>query len=147
MRLAPLLACLAALVPAAATAAPAPGIQVTRAWARAPAGGGPAALYLTLHDGGAADRLTSVSTDAAAMAMLHESAKRNGVETMREIPAVALPAGGTVAMRPGGIHVMLMDLNRPLHAGDTLHATLTFDHSPPITVAVPVLAPGSPGPR
>ena len=144
MRLVPLTACL--LAAGAMQAMAAPGIEVVKAWARAPAGGGAAALYLTLHDSGGADRLTSVSTDAAAMAMLHESAEQNGVETMRDLQAVTLPAGGTVTMRPGGLHVMLVDINRPLHAGDTLHATLTFDHSPPITVAVPVLAPGAAAP-
>ncbi len=123
------------------------GIEVRQAWARAPAGGGPGALYLTLHDTGAADRLTGVSTDAGGMAMLHESASSNGVETMRDVAAVPLPAGGTVAMRPGGLHVMLMDLGRRLRAGDMLHATLSFEHAPPVTVAVPVYPPGSPGPR
>jgi copper(I)-binding protein len=123
------------------------GIQVVRAWARAPAGGGPAAMYFTLHDFGPADRLTSVSTDAAGMAMLHESSEANGMDSMRMLAAIDLPAGGTVTMRPGGLHVMLMDMNRVLAAGQTLHATLTFDHAPPITVAVPVLPPGSPGPQ
>ncbi len=57
------------------------------------------------------------------------------------------PAGGTIAMRPGGIHVMLLDMNRTLRAGDTLHATLTFAHAPPQTVAAPAFPPGSPGPH
>lgn len=128
-------------------AAAAQGIQVLQAWARAPAGGGPAALYVTLHNAGSADRLTSVSTDAAGMAMLHQSAEVGGVDTMRDLPSVALPAGGTVTMHPGGIHVMLMDLNRPLHAGGALSVTLTFAHAPPVTVSVPILPPGAPGPR
>ncbi len=135
------------LTAAVAAAAAQPGITVVKAWARAPAGGGPAAMYFTLHDAGPADRLTSVSTDAAGMAMLHESSEANGMDSMRMLAAIDLPAGGTVTMRPGGLHVMLMDMNRVLAAGQTLHATLTFDHAPPITVAVPVLPPGSPGPQ
>lgn len=134
---------LAAVAPALAGS----GLEVLQPWARAPAGNGPGALYMTLHDAGAADRLTGVTTDAGGMAMLHESASSNGVETMRDLSGVALPAGGTVVMRPGGIHVMLMDLGRKLRAGDTLHATLSFAHAAPLTITVPVYPPGSPGPH
>ncbi len=132
---------------APAVAAPQSGIQVVRAWARAPAGGGAAAMYLTLRDAGAEDRLTSVSTDASQMAMLHESVTLNGVDEMRDLSSAVIPAGGTLAMRPGGMHVMLMDMNRRLQAGDTIHAILTFAHAPPLTVAVPVLAAGAPAPQ
>lgn len=122
-------------------------VEVREAWARAPAGTDTVAVYMTLHDDGAPDRLTSVTTDAAGMAMLHESRNVNGVTEMRPVNSVPLPAGGTVMLRPGGLHVMLMDLNRRLVAGDTFNVTLTFEHTAPVTVPVKVLPPGSAGPK
>jgi len=136
----------ACLAPAGSAGADSP-IQATRAWARAsPSGGGPVAVYLTLRDRGRADRLTSVTADAAGMVMIHQSTQQNGVSEMRELQSVGLPARGTVVFRPGALHVMLMDLNRTLRPGDTFSLVLTFDHAPPVTVKVPVLPPGSPGP-
>ncbi len=122
-------------------------MEVRQAWARAPAGTDTVAVYMTLHDRGASDRLTSVTAAAAGMAMLHESKVVRGVAEMRPVNSVALPAGATVVLQPGGVHVMLMDLNRRLSPGDTFDVTLTFEHTAPVTAVVKVLPAGSPGPK
>jgi copper(I)-binding protein len=121
-------------------------MQASGAWARAmPGGSGPVAVYFTLHDGGDADNLTSVSADAAGMAMMHRTVEQGGVSEMLPEQSVPVPAGGTVTFRPGGLHVMLTGLNRALKPGDTFSMELTFDRAPPLTVPVvvrPITASG-----
>src|SRR5271170_382043 len=87
-------------------------VQVSQAWARAPASDGTVPVYMTLYDSGGPDRLTSVTTDAANIAVLDQSRDVSGVAQARALNNVELPAGGTVVMRPGGLQVTLMDLNR-----------------------------------
>jgi len=72
-------------------------------------------------------RLVSVSTSLTAMAEVHEMAMDNNVMKMRQIPALDLPAGKAVELRPGGYHLMLMDLKQQVKAGDTVPLTLVFE--------------------
>lgn len=98
-------------------------IAVLEAWARAtPVKTGGA--YLTLrNDGATADRLVDASTDVAEMAHLHQSIKENGVEKMRGVEGIDLPPHATVMLKPGGYHVMLMGLTKPLKAGNLSHSS------------------------
>ncbi len=131
--------------PLAAVAQPAP-VSVEQAWARAtPGQSSVGALYLTLR-AAAADRLASLSTPVSGMAMLHETRDVGGTMQMRDLPGLALPAGERVAMRPGGVHVMLMDLSHPLKFGERFPVTLMFDHAPPVTVQVTVARAGASAP-
>lgn len=140
-RMALLAALLASSV--AASAQPAAPVSVEQAWARAtPGAAQDGALYITLR-AAIADRLSSISTPVAGMAMLHESREVDGVMQMRELPGLALPAGRLVAMRPGGIHVMLMQLAHPLLRGQRFPVTLTFDQAPPLTVLATVAPAGA----
>lgn len=104
-------------------------LDVADAWSR-PALGPNGAVYLTI-DGGDADTAlsgVSVSSDVAATAQLHQTVIRDdGLMGMTMIPEVEIPAGSTVMMVPGGVHVMLMELAQPLELGDTIDITLTFD--------------------
>ncbi|MBT9503043.1 MAG: copper chaperone PCu(A)C [Burkholderiaceae bacterium] len=72
-------------------------------------------------------RLVSVSTSLTAMAEVHEMAMDNNVMKMRQIPALDLPAGKAVELKPGGYHLMLMDLKQQVKAGDTVPLTLVFE--------------------
>lgn len=129
-------------VPCASSAQPAP-VRVEQAWARAtPGAGREGALYLTLR-AAVGDRLASVSTPVAGMAMLHETREVAGVTQMRDVAGLALPAGQAVAMRPGGVHVMLMGLTHPLVLGARFPVTLTFDHAPAVTTTVTVARAGA----
>lgn len=120
-------------------------ITVLNAWARAtPVKTGGA--YLTLrNDGDSADRLVDASTDVAEMAHLHQSLKENGVEKMRGVDGIDLPPHATVMLKPGGYHVMLMGLTKPLKAGESFPLTLTFQKAGTGTVTVSVKAAGASG--
>lgn len=72
-------------------------------------------------------RLVSVSSPAAPVAEIHEMALQDNVMRMRQVPGVELPAGKTVELRPGGYHIMLMDLPRQMQAGETVPLTLVFE--------------------
>ncbi len=122
-------------------------VEVAQPWARAtPGGGRTGAVYLTVTAHGAADTLTGVATPAAGLAMLHESILDNGVAKMRMLDSVPLPQDAPVALKPGGMHIMLTDLATPLRTGGTFPLTLSFAHAAPVTVAVKVLSVGAPDP-
>ena len=117
------------------------GIVVTGAYSRASSGPGArtGALYLTIrNEGTAPDALLSVSTDAAAGAMIHETAVENGVATMRHVEKLDIAPGEEASFAPGGMHIMLMGLKKPLRRGDRISATLTFQNAGDVRVDVPV---------
>lgn len=104
--------------------------------------------YLTLTTP-TADRLVSASSPDANMVQIHESRIEGGMMMMAELrDGLPLPAGETVALEPGGNHLMLMGVKEPLVAGDTVALTLTFESSPPLeiiaTVGQPPLPQGAP---
>ena len=70
-------------------------------------------------------KLVGAASPAANIVEVHEMAMKDNVMTMRAVDAIALPAGKTVELKPGGYHVMLIDLVKPLGAGDTVPVTLT----------------------
>ena len=72
-------------------------------------------------------RLVSVTSPAARSAEIHSSEQQQGVMHMHALDAIALPAGKSVELKPGGLHIMLVGLVRPLGAGDTVPLTLTFE--------------------
>lgn len=146
MRYSILVAALLAVMPALALAQ-APAVKAEQAWARPSAGvGGNGAVYLTLTAQGAPDRLTGVNTPIAGMAMLHQTTTEGGVSRMREVDSLALAPGQAVTLRPGGTHIMLMDLKQKLKPGDSFPLTLSFDKAPAASVTVSVLKPGARGP-
>jgi len=133
----------AAPAAAAAAAAAAPRVD-PQSWARATV---PTArvgsVYLVLHGGAAEDRLVSGSTPVAERVELHQTIREGDVMKMREVPALAVPAGGTVRMQPGGLHMMLVGLKRPLNEGERIALTLRFERSGEQRVEISVReAPG-----
>lgn len=72
-------------------------------------------------------RLVSASSSAVPVVEVHEMTMDSNVMKMRQIPALALPAGKAVELKPGGYHLMLLDLKQPIKAGDTLPLTLVFE--------------------
>lgn len=116
-------------------------IMVTEAFARAsatPSAKAGAAYVSLMNHGVEADRLIAVSTPVAGMASLHQSVEEDGVMKMPELGATEIGPMATLEMKPGGIHVMLMDLKAPLKKGDTITLTFTFEKAGKIDVAVPV---------
>ncbi len=72
-------------------------------------------------------KVVAASSPVAGVTEIHEMAMDRDVMRMRAVPALALPAGQTVALKPGGYHVMLMDLKAPVKAGDVVPLTLTLE--------------------
>jgi periplasmic copper chaperone A len=136
------------------TAGPGGVMTVTDAWARAmPPGQTTSAVYLKIANGtGQDDALVSVSTPATATAEIHEvvavsaapdasadaGGMGGGMMGMQPIAKLAIPAGGSVELKPGAFHIMLIDVKDPLKDGSTIEVTLNFEKAPPITLTVPV---------
>lgn len=124
----------------AVLAAEATGITVHDGYIRLPPPGSPAAAYFTLKNSGADRALVDADCACAGMTMIHESIEQDGMARMRHVDSAALPSGGELVLKPGGLHVMLMRLNAPLKAGDTLPLTLHFADGDTLTVRLPVQA-------
>jgi periplasmic copper chaperone A len=97
-----------------------------------------AAVYFTISNKGAADRIITISTPAASGAMIHESKIVDGVASMDMLQNVEVPAGGTLEMSQGGLHVMLVGLKAPLKEGEMLSLEVTFEKAGVMKVEVPV---------
>ncbi|MGA0862526.1 MAG: copper chaperone PCu(A)C [Ilumatobacteraceae bacterium] len=116
-------------------------VVVSKQWARtSPMATTTGAAYMDIA-ATAGDELTSASVDAsvAGTVELHEVVMSGGSMTMQQVEKIVLPAGETVSLKPGGYHVMLLGLAKPLAVGDTVPVTLTFATAGEITVGVPVL--------
>ena len=72
-------------------------------------------------------KLLSASSPVAGVVEIHEMTMDGNVMKMRAVPSLDLPAGNPVELKPGGFHVMLMDLKKPLNAGDTVPITLVVE--------------------
>lgn len=113
---------MAAVVPAYA----AQTVGVNNAWVRATAPGQKAAgAYLELTSV-ADSALVAVDSPLAAKAELHNMSMDGGVMRMRAVEKIDLPAGKTVKLAPGGLHVMLLDIRQAFKAGGKVPLTLTF---------------------
>ena len=99
------------------------------------------AVFLTVKNtGNKSDALISASSDVAARTELHEMSETNGVMKMRKVEKIDIAAEQSVELKSGGYHIMLMDLKKPLKAGDTIPLTLTFESGETETVNATVEA-------
>ena len=116
------------------------GITVSDAWARtSPMMERAGAAYMVLQNGGAAeDKLLSVEGDVAQAIELHETKEMNGMMQMSPVPNIPVPANGKAELKPGGLHVMLIGLNRELKAGDKVQLTLNFEEAGKVPVTAEV---------
>ncbi len=86
-------------------------------------------------------RLVAASSPVTPAVEVHEMAMQDNVMRMRQVPAVALPAGKPVALKPGGYHIMLLNLTRQLKEGDTVPLTLVVEDAAGKRQTVAVSAP------
>lgn len=123
----PLLSCAAAAALGSAALAQASALpKVEGAWVRSSVAGQQgtgAFMKLTAKDSA---QLVGVSTPVAGVAQVHEMKLEGEVMRMRAVGKLDLPAGRTVELKPGGYHIMLLDLKRPLAQGSTVPMTLSF---------------------
>ena len=147
---------LAALLVAATVAACSTGgnasIKVTNPWARASSAMAAAgAAYMTIQNtGSATDALVGASSPAARTVEVHETVAMGspapsasggtagGMMGMQPVARLEIPAGGSVELKPGGYHIMLIDLTKDLNAGATIEITLTFEKAGKVTVSAEV---------
>lgn len=117
-------------------------LQISNAYVPAPASPDVAAAYVTVHNTGqTADRLLRASSTAGRSTTLHRD---QGTE-MIGLRDVAIPAGATVAMKPGGIHLMIEQPRSGLKMGGQVALTLVFAHAGTLTLQVPIVSPAGPG--
>lgn len=143
MKNAAFIAAAACLVATSALAAASPP-RIDAGWVRATPPGAPAgAAYFTLtNPRKTPDRLLGGSAPGVKRVEVHEMSVTGGIMRMRPLTdGLTIPAGGTVALKPGGYHIMLIGLNSPLKAGDELRLTLRFERAGPVTVTLPIKAP------
>lgn len=110
---------------------------------RAPVGGG----FLTLTNTGTTDdRLVSASAPVGRDTQIHEMAVVNDVMRMRQLgDGIPLPAGETVTLAPGGLHLMFMGLAAPLVEGESVPVTLNFETAGTITIDMPIAGTAADG--
>jgi copper(I)-binding protein len=120
-------------------------IQVRHPWARAtPPGAKVGAAYLEIRNlGSQPDRLVSATTAVAKRVEMHITEHAAGVAKMRQLQAFEVPARERLALRPGGAHLMLVDLTRPLAKGERFAMTLRFERAGEVAVEVEVQEMGS----
>jgi len=124
-----MLACVG--LPALAEDAQIGAITIKGAWSRATAPGAVAGVaFFTIANTGA--------DDVAKAVELHSHVMEGDIMRMRQVPTISIPAGQTVALQPGGLHVMLLGLKQPLKQGTSYPLTLTFQRAGSVTVTVPI---------
>ncbi|TIX98502.1 MAG: copper chaperone PCu(A)C, partial [Mesorhizobium sp.] len=123
-------------------------LEIGHPWSRAtPPGAKVAGGYFTVtNTGSSPDRLLSISSEISAKAELHEMDVGDGVMAMRPVTGgLEVPAGGKVALAPGGYHLMFVGLKRQPKQGETFPATLIFEKAGTVTVDFAVEGIGETG--
>jgi len=146
---APLFVAQLSAIPAVAADYDVGSIHISQPWARATPQGAPSgAGYMTVtNKGTTADRVSCVSDDASAQCQIHSMTMEGGVMKMRPVEGgLEIKPGETVTLKPGGYHVMFVDLTHPLVQGQTVKVTLKFDHAGAVDVEYPIAGIGAPAP-
>jgi len=120
-------------------------VSVSDAYTRATAPGQQVAggFMKIENKGNAPDQLLSASSPAAGEVQLHEMAMDGNVMKMRQVKDIAVPANGSVELKPGGFHLMFLNLKGPFVAGESVPVKLKFAKAGDVEVKFPVNAPGA----
>ena len=119
------------LMTALAASPAAAQIQIENGWARAtPPGAKIAAAYMTIRNAAATpDRLVAASSPAAERAETHVTVKDGDIFRMREVLGYEIPARGSFELKPGGAHLMLVNIKAPFKEGAKVPLTLRFERA------------------
>lgn len=97
------------------------------------------AAYATVENPGTADlQIVGASAEVAGRVEMHEMMRSGDMMKMSPVKAISVPAKGKVELKPGGLHIMLFDLKRPLKEGETVELTLTTDKGATVKAQAPV---------
>jgi len=124
-------------------------VHITEPWTRVtPKGASTAAGYMTVTNSGSTpDRLSCVSSEAAVQCQIHTMSMEGGVMRMRPVEGgLEILPGQSITLKPGGLHMMFIDLKHPLEPGKTVEATLKLEQAGTVKVEYPILALGAPAP-
>lgn len=124
-------------------------LKISAAWARATPKGAPVGgAYMTITNAGTApDKLLGGTTPVASKFEIHQMSMDKGVMKMRPATGgLEIKPGETVTLKPGGYHVMLMGLKRPLKQGEHFKATLSFEKAGKVEVDYAIAGIGAAGP-
>ncbi|WP_396215307.1 copper chaperone PCu(A)C [Gemmatimonas sp.] len=137
------LAVLLSLVAACTTAdVPASGHRVSASWARTADSGTTGGVYVTIVNADSTPvDLTGASTPYATATEVHESMMHEGMSHMMARPSITIAGRDSLVMKPGGLHIMLLQLTRALVTTDSIPLTLRFSTGDSLVVRVPVQAP------
>lgn len=104
------------------------------------------AAYFLLRNAGKSDHaLVKAASPVARAVELHTVVHEDGMMKMRPVPKMDIKAGGETKLQPGGLHVMLIGLKRPLHEGANVALALTFEDGSSKDITAPVRAIAMPG--
>ena len=118
---------------------PAGAVQITNIWARPALAGNNSAVYFQIYNNTqSVDILNRADSEIAASVELHQSSLVDGVMKMEPQNSVEVPAGSTIEFKPGGFHIMLVNLKKDLKVGDSFTLTLQFQKLGPQTLQVTV---------
>ena len=121
-------------------------VQIENAYTRATVPGQQVAGgFMKIENKGGVDLLVSASSPVAGEVQLHEMAMDGNVMKMRQVKDIPVPAGGAVELKPGGLHLMFMNIKAPLTAGETVPVKLKFAKAGEVEVKMPVNAMGAHG--
>ncbi|MBU3589232.1 copper chaperone PCu(A)C [Polynucleobacter sp. 80A-SIGWE] len=121
-------------------------LQIENAYTRSTVPGQMAAGgFMKIENKGGVDLLVSASSPVAGEVQLHEMAMEGNVMKMRQVKDIPVPAGGAVELKPGGMHLMFMNIKAPLTAGETVPVKLKFAKAGEVEVKMPVNAMGNSG--
>lgn len=118
-------------------------LKVSNAWVRAvpPVSKNSAGYLLIENAGGTADVLLGASVEKARVTEIHEMVRDGDTMIMRHRDEIPVPANGSAALAPGGLHLMLIDLQQPLQVGEKLDAVLRFRNAGEVKVVMEVRMP------
>ena len=122
-------------------------VEIEKPWTRATAPGAKMAVgYMTIRSkADAADKLLSVTSPAAARVETHVTVKDGDIVRMREVKGYDVPAKGVLELKPGGSHLMFVDIKRPFKDGEAIPATLRFEKAGEVKVDFRVGRPDTSG--
>jgi copper(I)-binding protein len=120
-------------------------IEISSPWSRAtPKGAQTAIGYMTIKNNGTTpDRFVGGSIDVADRFQLHAMTMEDGIAKMRELSVIEIKPGQSVEFKPGGDHVMFVNLKHPLSKGDRLSGTLVFERAGKVNVEYSVESLGA----
>ncbi len=117
-------------------------LTVVHPWARASSRAG--GVFMTIkNNGNTADKLVAVKGAAAKNISVHQTIMENNIMKMRPVKALEIPAGGEVTLKPGGYHVMMMGLLKPLVKGEKFPLTLVFEKAGEVKVEIKIEKAGA----